>query len=535
MPTYADAVISALKDVGVRRLFGVPGGGSNSDIMAAAARADLPFSLGQTETASAFMATAQAELTGRPGACLATLGPGAASMTNGVANAHLDRVPLVVLTDCRTDEAARVMQHQTLAQGELFASIVKASARPQPGAGRRALQAVMDAVTTPPPGPVHLDLTVEFTSAEVAVGDGPCGPCPPEQPHIGRLSPDVVRRLRESRRPLLLLGLGARSDAIASPVRELATRVGLPALVTYKAKGVVPDRHPWFAGVLTNGALERQVLERADLFIAVGLDPVELLPRAWAYPQPIIAINGWSMQQRQLPVGTELVGDIADGVRTVGACLGGRTDWDCVDIQRLSDAQRARMRPAGEPGRLLPHRVVEIVAEAYPDARITVDAGAHMLPVMSLWPATDPGSVLISNGLATMGFALPAAIGAALLDRERPTVALTGDGGLLMCVAELLTAVRERLPIRVIVFDDQTLSLIKVKQQQRGYDTQGVTMGPTHWTAVGSGFGATVRQAADEATLADALQETATEPGPVLIAAQITAETYEPTLRALRG
>jgi acetolactate synthase-1/2/3 large subunit len=210
-------------------------------------------------------------------------------------------------------------------------------------------------------------------------------------------------------------------------------------------------------------------------------------------------------------------------------------EWDCVDVRRLADAQRVRMRPSGEPGCLLPHRVVDLVAEAYPGARITVDAGAHMFPVMSLWPATDPCGVLISNGLATMGFALPAAIGAALIDRPHPTVAFTGDGGLLMCVAELLTAARERLPIRVIVFDDQTLSLIKVKQQQRGYGVRGVVMGRTHWAAVGTGFGVTVREAADEATFADALAETVDHPGPVLIAAQIAVETYEPTLRALRG
>jgi acetolactate synthase-1/2/3 large subunit len=481
------------------------------------------------------MATAQAELTGRPGACLATLGPGAASMTNGIANAHLDRVPLVVMTDCRTAQTAAVMEHQTLSHGKIFGSIVKASVQPQPGAGQRALQTAMDAVTTPPFGPVHLDLAIEFTSAEVGVGDGPPSCRPPASARTGALAPDALRVLAESRRPVFLLGLGARTDAIASQVRELATRLGIPALVTYKAKGVLPDRHPWFAGVLTNGALERNVLERADAFIAVGLDPVELLPRAWPYPQPIIALNGWSMQQHQLPIRAELVGDVADGVRAVAAALGRRTDWDCVDIQRQADAQRAQMRPAGEPGHLLPHRVVEIVAEAYPDARITVDAGAHMFPVMSLWPATDPGGVLISNGLATMGFALPAAIGAALLDRERPTIAFTGDGGLLMCVGELLTAVREGLPIRVIVFDDQTLSLIKVKQQQRGQDTIGVAMGPTDWTAVGNGFGVTTRQVADDEALADALEETATEPGPVLIGARISTETYDPTLRALRG
>ena len=336
--------------------------------------------------------------------------------------------------------------------------------------------------------------------------------------------PDVERLLRSARRPLLLIGLGARIPAVASQLRDLASRAGIPALVTYKAKGVVPDRHPWFAGVLTNGALEREVLDRADVFVAVGLDPVELLPRQWECPQPIVAINGWSLRQHQLPLRHEIVGDLGRGLAVVEAQLSAPTDWDGTEVRRLAESQRARMRQTQASG-LLPHRVVDLVADAYPAARVTVDAGAHMFPVMSLWPANEPGGVLISNGLATMGFAVPAAIGAALLERDRPVVAMTGDGGLLMCVAELLTAARERLPVRVVVFDHATLSLIKVKQEQRGYEPRGVTMGRTDWRAVGAGFGVTVCEAQDEATLVEALERTHADPGPVLIAARIAAET----------
>ena len=149
--------------------------------------------------------------------------------------------------------------------------------------------------------------------------------------------------------------------------------------------------------------------------------------------------------------------------------------------------------------------------------------------------AEEPCGVLISNGLATMGFALPAAIGAAMIDDARPTIAFTGDGGLLMCVAELRTAAREQVPVRVIVFDDQTLSLIKVKQQQRGYATRGVAMGMTRWEHIGAAFDVPTRVTTDDASLTAALCETLTHRGPVLIAAQISADTYEPTLRALRG
>jgi acetolactate synthase-1/2/3 large subunit len=193
------------------------------------------------------------------------------------------------------------------------------------------------------------------------------------------------------------------------------------------------------------------------------------------------------------------------------------------------------MRVPAEGGGIAPFRVVELAAAAYPGARLTVDAGAHMFPAMALWPAQEPRDVLISNGLATMGFALPAAIGAALLDPSRPTVVLTGDGGLLMCLAELRTAAREWLPLRIVVFDDRALSLIEIKQIQRGYRRDGVSIGAVDWVALAAGLGVLGYRATTEAELELALAEAAKQPGPALIAATVDPQVYIPTIRALRG
>jgi acetolactate synthase-1/2/3 large subunit len=193
------------------------------------------------------------------------------------------------------------------------------------------------------------------------------------------------------------------------------------------------------------------------------------------------------------------------------------------------------MRPPGQAGQLLPHRVVELVAERYRGSRVTVDAGAFMLPVMALWPTEEPGGALISNGLSTMGFALPAAIGAILLEPSKPTVVFTGDGGLLMCLGDLRTAARESLPLRVIVFDDGELSLIKVKQIQRGYQPIGISIGEIDWKSLAASLGVLGLTASNDEALMACLAETVTHPGPVLIAAKITADAYQPTLRALRG
>ncbi len=167
--------------------------------------------------------------------------------------------------------------------------------------------------------------------------------------------------------------------------------------------------------------------------------------------------------------------------------------------------------------------------------RVTVDAGAHMLPATMLWPVAEPNGLLISNGLSTMGFALPAAIGAAIADRDRPVVALTGDGGLLMCAAELMTAVREKLRLTIVVFNDASLSLIEIKQQRRGYQPAGVALGPVNWPALAESFGVAAFPAEDEASLSRAIAAATAIDGPSLIDARIDRSNYAATLAAIRG
>jgi acetolactate synthase-1/2/3 large subunit len=525
-----------LQGVGVKRLFGVPGGGSNADVIEAAASVGLPFTLAHTETASAFMAAAQAEITGKAGACMATLGPGAASLMNGVANAYLDRVSLVILTDCRPGETSP-MQHQKLSQLKLFSSVVKWGAQLQPQSAHQQLGDAVRALATFPHGAIHLDISTEFTSAATGADtDLGCGTSisksdVPRQFHI----PSGARQvLHDMKYPVILLGLGARSVGIAEAVRELCEHFHIPALVTYKAKGVIPDHHPWFGGVFTNGALERDVLDRADVFFAIGLDPVELLPTPWRRKTPVISITESAINQQHIPIFCELVGPVVTWLKTISKRLGRHAEWKLSELGSLVEKQRDAMRPHGESA-LSPHGVVDLVAQVYQGCRITVDAGAFMFPVMGLWPAEDPLGVLISNGLATMGFALPAAIGASLLDPSKPTIAFTGDGGLLMCLGELRTASREALPLRIIVFDDGELSLIKIKQVQRGYQPIGVSIGALNWNALGQGLGVLAVTATNGDELKKHLRDTSREAGPVLIAAKINPGPYQATIKALRG
>jgi acetolactate synthase I/II/III large subunit len=539
MATVADRILERLGDTGVGHIFGVPGGGGNLDLIAAAGRAGIPFVLTATETGAAIAAIAQAEITGKPAVCLTTLGPGAASVVNGVACAHLDRAPLVVFTDSHPASAA-ACSHQRLDHRALLAPVTKWSATLTSDCAETTVSEALARATTAPAGPVHLDCPGDVLSADAdrsAEDDRSAKAFAlPETFALQEafaLQDGVRTLIRNARKPLLLVGLGARRPSDADAVRSLCETRRLPAMVTYKGKGVVPDDHEWFGGVFTNGAIERPLVDRADLLIAVGLDPVELIPRPWRFAAPIVSCAASTMDDRHVRFTAQLVGDIAAILAGVSDALN-MSAWDSDVVHGAVAEQRRQASPpaVGLSALQVVHRAAARLART---ARVTVDAGAHMFPATIGWPSYEPNQMLISNGLSTMGFALPAAIGAALLDRERPIVALTGDGGLLMCAGELATAVRERLHVITIVFADEALSLIEVKQRQRELPTDGVKLGHTEWRTLAEGFGARGFVARDEHELEQALELAAAYRGPSVIEARIDAGPFGPALKAIRG
>jgi acetolactate synthase-1/2/3 large subunit len=538
MAGVADLIVSRLRDAGVRMLFGVPGGGGNLDLIEAAGRAGLPFVLTTTETGGAIAAIAQAEVTGRPGACLTTLGPGAASVVNGVACAYLERAPIFVFTDNHASTDLGKFEHQALHHKALFERITSQSLSLAPADGYQSIEQAFIAIAEQPFGPVHLDCPADFESmarpkAYLVGRTGPGEMAPAERATMEDL-------LRRARKPLIIAGLAARRPEDAVSIRAFCERRGVPAMVTYKAKGVVPDDHSWFAGVFTNGAMERPIIDECDLIIGVGLDPVELLPRPWTHAQPVIYCGPPGPYKGPagagaiaLPFALGFVTDVVGGMRAIEALVP-RSSWDAGALRTRVQAQR---RAVSIPTTgLSAQRVVEVAAARLArESRVTVDAGAHMFPATMLWPVSEPNGMLISNGLSTMGFALPAAIGAALADRGRPVVALTGDGGLLMCLGELLTAVRERLRIMIIVFSDASLSLIEIKQQARKLAPSGVALGAMDWVSAARGFGADGFVADDEAGLERAIASARECSGPSLIEARIDRSNYGATLKAIRG
>ena len=528
MTTVADYIVASLRRHGTRAIFGVPGGGGNLDLIDAARRTGFPFVLTATETAAAIAALAQAEITRAPGACLTTLGPGATSVVNGIATAMLERAPLVAFTDSYAERVRGQFEHQRLDHGLLLSTVTKSSVTLE---ANRAVEQLLTALATaaaPPPGPVHIDCPADVLDAPAAGSDDFSSHS--VDAGSDRLA-DLRRLVSGARKPLLLVGLGARTPDDVIAVRHLCETRHVPALVTYKAKGVVPDSHDWFGGVFTNGAIEKPLVGEADLLIGVGLDPVELLPRPWTYSAAIAYCGPWDVEPRHIPYATRIVDAVSAVLPQLDVPL---SEWRQADVRRHALRQRAAIRLRTVD--LSPDDAVEACAAAVPaGTRVTVDAGAHMFPATMLWPVLEPGGLLISNGLSTMGFALPAAIGAAALDRDRPVVAITGDGGLLMCAGELLTAAREQLRVIVVVFNDASLSLIDIKQQARRLPPAGVATGRVEWSRLAESVGVCGFAATSADEIEQAMQAAMRRHGPSLIDVRIDPSNYGDMLRVIRG
>jgi len=352
--------------------------------------------------------------------------------------------------------------------------------------------------------------------------------------HIGA----ALDLLRSAARPVVVLGLEANApDVDAADVRRLVERSGAAVLTTYKAKGVLDERHDRWAGILTGGALERGVLDAADAVLLIGVDPVELLGRPWTFDVPTAAI-------RRSPTGAEYFGDGADLVLgSVGAALAGLAEaldrqpgWPVEAVAELRRRALAAMRV--EPQLSLPGwRIAESIAQTVGDTDVTyaVDAGAHMLPATMFLRARAPRRFLISNGLATMGYALPAAIGAALSHPERLAVAVSGDGGMAYHLAELETAARVGARVVVVVINDASLSLIRIKQEAKGRDRSPLDFTRSDFASAAESFGAVGARVDDVDGLVAALRAAAQRAQSTLIDVRTTGAEAAATLKVVRG
>jgi acetolactate synthase I/II/III large subunit len=299
-------------------------------------------------------------------------------------------------------------------------------------------------------------------------------------------------------------------------------------LTTYKAKGALPETHPRWAGILTGGEIERSVLDGSDAVLAVGLDPVELLSRPWTAAAPVYALRTCGAGLDYLRPRAHWIGPLQMGIDALASSAGG---WPEAEIAAEREAMLARLR-LGD-GALPAWRAIETLREELPPGTVvSVDAGAHMLPATAFWRADVPRRFLISNGLATMGFAVPAAIAAALADPGAVSVAITGDGGFAYHGFELETAARLGARVLVVVINDASLSLIRIKHTRPG---RALDFGTVDFGLIGEALGTAGAVVTGVAELRAAVRDALARPGSTVVDVRCDGREYAETLRAIRG
>jgi len=437
--TVADVIVDGLKRAGTPRLFGVTGGDANRPLLEAARAGELPLVRASGEVAACIMAAVTGDLIETLGAALVG-SSGSASAVAGVAHAFAERAPLVLLTDDQRSE-------------EILSC--KASLGVTPESAAHWIAHATRLAATVPRGPVHLAIPAAVARQPALPLATSCRPDPLPPPDPGVLDA-AARLLAGASRPLLVAGLNCRSTSVQPWVRALAEALPAPMLVTCRAKGALPDPHPLMLGVLSGDGVDEQLLKRADLVVALGLDAVELVQSAWWSTVPVLAVGPPEALGDRIPA-IEVVGEVAVVLEELAPRLRDRerADWDVAELDRLK-----RERSAAGAGQALARRaMIRIAREATPAGTIAaVDAGPHLGDVAVAWHAVAPREFLVSSGRATAGFALPAAIAAHLVYPGHRVVCFTGTEGLTAAAPELETATRIAAPIVVVVFGDDASS-----------------------------------------------------------------------------
>jgi acetolactate synthase-1/2/3 large subunit len=527
----AATIVDALARARIRHLFGYPGG-QNMRFIEEMRGGPVEFVLTTHEASAGFMADVSARLTGRPGACLSTLGPGATNMTTGVGNAFLDRVPMLAFTATMGERwRGRTVQMQ-IDHRKLFSPITKWSAEIRPTSAWRTMTRAIRIAEAEKPGPVHLDFPEDVAEEECDLAVPRRYPPPPAAVPGPRQEDlrQAERALRGARYPLVAVGLTANRAGITEALRAFVNRHRLPVVSTLMAKGQVPDSDPLFVGVLGRARrdLVAEFCRPADLVVAIGYDPVELNYEDWVRKDlPIVHIDTAPADlDPEHRLAAEVIGDIVPTLDRLRSLPELSHDWDLAPLP--AHPQRLLSSLTAPTGGFDPHAVLLAMRDLLPSRGILVaDVGAHTHLIGQLWDTHGPGNLLVSNGWSSMGFCIPAAIAAKIVQPERPVVGCTGDGGFLMMVGEINTAVRLRLPVVFVVLRDRYLSLIRVKQNRRRFPWAGVELYGPDYRPSDNLFGAPVVVAECEEAFRCAFAAALNANGPTVIEAVVDPSEYD--------
>jgi acetolactate synthase-1/2/3 large subunit len=528
----ADLIVATLKAAGIARGFGIPSG-NVLPLMEAMRKGGIDFVLTAHEGSAGFAADVTGRLTGAPGLCVATLGPGATNLATGIGNAWLDRSALIAITcNLNTDQIGRRMQ-MWIDHHALFKPITKATLPLRKGEIGATLIEAIRLARSEPQGPVHLDLPEDValaaTNEPTPTLAAPAMLAPAAEVAIDR----AAELIAAARRPIAVIGASAMRLRDPSLVRRFVEHFSLPFATTTMAKGLIDEEHPLSLGCIERACrqVQRRLLRSADLIVGLGYDTIEVEYEAWIGEVPLLHIDIEPVDiAPSVRLACQVIGDLDSSFRRLARRPPTRVSWSEDGVEAHRRSFQKTLRP--DDGAFTAHAAIDAVRRALPrEGVLAFDVGAHTHQIASQWSAHAPKTFLITNGWSSMGFGLPAAIAAKLARPDLPVVCLIGDGCFQMTCGEVATAKRLGLTLPIVVLDDKWLALIKVKQIRRQLPVYGTALQdedyrdpPAHY------FGVPAHGVRGAKALEDAVSVALAASGPTVIEAIVNSQHYVDTV-----
>jgi acetolactate synthase-1/2/3 large subunit len=476
----SDLFIKALENEGVEYIFGIPGE-ENLDMLDSLRNSKIELILTRHEQGAGFMAATYGRLTGKPGVCMSTLGPGATNLVTPAAYAQLGAMPMLMITGQKPIKKSKQGRFQIIDVIDMFQSLTKltkqiVNGHNIPSLVRESFRLAMEER----PGAVHLELPEDV--AEEEAGDRifeVVGHRRPDASHKSIMY--AAKMIEEAKRPLLLIGAGANRKRTSHALTEFVESTGIPFFDTQMGKGVIDERHPLFLGTAALSANDflHNAIDHADLIINVGHDVIEKPPFFMEEgKQDVIHINFFPAEVDDVYFPQlNVVGDIAHSIHHLTELVDPMNTWDFSYFMRVKTEVDSHLSKYFEDTRfpMLPQRLVHNIRKRLAeDDIVTLDNGVYKIWFARNFACYQPNTLLLDNALATMGAGLPSGMAAKLIYPNKKVVSVCGDGGFMMNSQELETAVRNKLNIIVIILNDSSYGMIKWKQEGIGFESYGL-------------------------------------------------------------
>jgi len=493
----SDLFVKALENEGVEYIFGIPGE-ENLDFLDSLQHSSIKLVLTRHEQGAGFMAATYGRLTGKPGVCLATLGPGATNLVTPAAYAQLGGMPMLMITGQKPIKASKQGQFQIVDIVNMMRPITKFTKQVVHGntissTVREAFRLAMEER----PGAVHIELPEDIAAEEA--DEHLYTVAPTRRPDADSHAIDsAIEMIQQAKMPLLLIGAGANRKRSSRALEAFIEKTGIPFFNTQMGKGVIDERHNAYLGTaaLSDNDFLHCAIDRADLIINVGHDVIEKPPFFMKDNGPKVIHVNFSPAQIDAVYFPQLdvVGDIATSVDRLSTALSPQSQWDFSYFYRVKEEVKERLSKYSDDERfpLLPQSAVNIIREELnEDGILTLDNGVYKVWFARNYPCYQNNSLLLDNALATMGAGLPSAMLAKLINPDRKVISVCGDGGFMMNSQELETAVRLGLDMVVIILNDSAYGMIKWKQEGMGFNNFGLDYNNPDFVKYAESYGAT--------------------------------------------